>query len=183
MVIPSRLVNEIGKILTDSEDGNIEDMDIIAGKNKAKFVIGETTVMVRLMEGDFIKYSDILPKESKISIKVDKNELAESVKRSSIIVREGKNAFIKFRIEGSELIVSSRADEGRNKDVIAVEKEGEDIEIGFNGRFINDILRVISDEKIVIDFSTSISPCIIRPEEGDKYKYLVLPVRLSTVNI
>jgi DNA polymerase-3 subunit beta len=183
VVIPSRIVNEIGKILVDSDDENIENIDIIAGNNKAKFIIGETTVVVRLMEGEFIKYNDILPKESKISIKVDRNELAESVKRSSIIVREGKNAFIKFRIEGNELIVSSRADEGRNKDVIAVEKEGEDIEIGFNGRFINDILRVISDDKIVMDFSTSISPCIIRPEEGDEYKYLVLPVRLSTVNI
>jgi DNA polymerase-3 subunit beta len=183
MVIPSRIVNEIGKILADSEDDGTENIDIIAGNNKAKFVIGETTVVVRLMEGEFIKYNDILPKESKISIKVNRNELAESVKRSSIIVREGKNAFIKFRIEGNELIVSSRADEGRNQDIIAIEKEGEDIEIGFNGRFINDILRVISDEKIVVDFSTSISPCIIRPEEGDKYKYLVLPVRLSTVNI
>jgi DNA polymerase-3 subunit beta len=183
IVIPSRIVNEIGKILADSEDDGTDTIDIVDGKNKAKFIIGETTVVVRLMEGEFIKYNDILPKENKISIKVDRNELAESVKRSSIIVREGKNAFIKFKVEGTELIVSSRADEGRNKDVIDIEKEGEDIEIGFNGRFINDILRVISEEKIVMDFSTSISPCIIRPEEGDTYKYLVLPVRLSTVNI
>jgi DNA polymerase-3 subunit beta len=183
LVVPSRIVNEIGKILIDSGGGDSENVDIVAGDNKAKFVIGETTVVVRLMEGEFIKYNDILPKENKISVKIDKEELIESVRRSSIIVREGKNAFIKFRVDGDELIVSSRADEGRNKDVIKVEKEGEDIEIGFNGRFINDILRVISDEKIVMDFSTSISPCIIRPEEGDNYKYLVLPVRLSTVNI
>jgi DNA polymerase-3 subunit beta len=183
MVVPSRILNEIGKILMDSVEGDNENIDIVASNNKTRFVIGETTIMVRLMEGEFIKYNDILPKENKISVKVGKNELVESVKRSSIIVREGKNAFIKFRVDGDELIVSSRADEGRNKDVISVEKEGEDIEIGFNGRFINDILRVVPDEKIIMDFSTSISPCIIRPEKGDNYKYLVLPVRLSTVNI
>jgi DNA polymerase-3 subunit beta len=183
MVIPSRIMNEIGKILTEAADEGIENIEIVAGDNKVKFVIGETIVITRLMEGEFIKYRDILPKENKISIKVDKEELAESVKRSSIIVREGKNAFIKFKTEGDELIVSSRADEGRNKDVIKIDKEGEDIEIGFNGRFINDILRVVPDEKIVIEFNTSISPCIIRPEEGEKYKYLILPVRLSTTNI
>jgi DNA polymerase-3 subunit beta len=183
MVISSRIVNEIGKVLADAGDDEKGDVKIVAGENKAMFVIGETTLIARLMEGEFIKYKEILPKESKISVKVDREELAESVKRSSIIVREGKNAFIKFKVEDNKLIVSSRADEGKNRDVIGIEKTGDDIEIGFNGRFVNDVLRVISDESIVIELSTSISPCIIRPEEGEKYKYLILPVRLSTVNI
>jgi DNA polymerase-3 subunit beta len=183
MIIPSRIINEIGKILTDTEGGGTDSTEIVAGENKARFIVDETTIITRLMEGEFIKYNDILPKESKITIKIDKRELEESVKRSSIIVREGKNAFIKFKIDGDELIVSSRADEGRNKDVVEIEKEGEDIEIGFNGRFINDVLRVVPDEKIVMEFSTSISPCIIKPAEGDQYEYLILPVRLSTVSV
>jgi DNA polymerase-3 subunit beta len=183
IIVSSRIINEIGKILSETEDEGLENIEITAGENKAKISIGETTAVIRLMEGEFIKYKDILPKESKITVKVSRNDLAESVKRASIIVREGKNAFIRFKVEGNELVVSSRADEGRNKDIIPVEKEGEDIEIGFNGRFVNDVLRVISDEKIVMEFSTSISPCIIRPEEGDRYEYLILPVRLSTGNI
>jgi DNA polymerase-3 subunit beta len=183
MIIPSRIINELGKVLSGAEEKDEEVVEIVASDNRAKFVVDETTVITRLMEGEFIKYKEILPKESKISIKVNRTELEESVKRSSIMVKEGKNAFIRFRIEDNELIVSSRADEGRNKDVIDVEKTGENIEIGFNGRFINDVLRVIPDEKIVMKFSTSISPCIIKPEEGDGYEYLILPVRLSTANI
>jgi DNA polymerase-3 subunit beta len=183
MIISSRIIGEIGKVLSDTEDNEADRIEIVAGDNRAKFVIEDTTILARLMEGEFIKYREILPKESKIAIKVNKSELEESVKRSSIIVREGKNAFIKFKIEGNSLIVSSRADEGRNKDVIEVEKTGEDIEIGFNGRFINDVLRAVPEEKIVMEFSTSISPCIIKPEEGDRYEYLILPVRLSTANM
>jgi DNA polymerase-3 subunit beta len=183
MIISSRIVNEIGRVLSDTEEDGSGNIGIIAGENKVKFIINETIVIARLMEGEFIKYREILPKESKIKIKVRRADLEESVKRASIIVREGKNAFIKFKIEGDELIVSSRADEGRNKDTIHIEKQGEDIEIGFNGRFVNDVLRVVSDEKIVMEFSTSISPCIIKPEEGTSYEYLILPVRLSTANI
>jgi DNA polymerase-3 subunit beta len=183
IIISSRIINEIGKILSDTEEEGSGNIEITAGENKAKFVIGETEAVVRLMEGEFIKYKDILPKENKISVKVDKNELIESVKRASIIVREGKNSFIRFKLEENDLIVSSRADEGRNKDIIPVEKIGDDIEIGFNGRFLNDVLRAIPDEKIVIDLNTSISPCIVKPEEGDQYQYLILPVRLSTGNI
>jgi DNA polymerase-3 subunit beta len=183
IIISSRIMNEIGKILSDTEDSGSGNVEVIVGDNKAKFVVDETIVITRLMEGKFIKYRDILPKESKIRVKVKKAELEESVKRSSIIVREGKNAFIKFKIEGNDLFVSSRADEGRNKDTIVVEKQGDDIEIGFNGRFINDVLRAVPDENIIMEFSTSISPCIIKPEEGENYEYLILPVRLSTANI
>jgi DNA polymerase-3 subunit beta len=183
MIIPSRIMHEIGKILADVGGDGAGPVEIVAGDNKAKLVIDDTVAIVRLMEGVFIKYEDILPKENKITIKVDKNELFESIKRASIIVREGKNSFIRFKVDESGLVISSRADEGRSQDIIQIEKEGEDIEIGFNGRFVSDVLRVIDDEKIIMEMSTSISPCIIRPEEGDNYKYLILPVRLSTANI
>jgi DNA polymerase-3 subunit beta len=183
IIISSRIINEIGKILSDTEEDGSGDIEITAGENKAKFVVGDTEAVIRLMEGEFIKYKDILPKENKISVKINKNDLIESVKRASIIVREGKNSFIRFKLEENDLVVSSRAEEGKNKDIISVEKTGEDIEIGFNGRFVNDVLRAIPDEKIVIELNTSISPCIIKPEEGEAYQYLILPVRLSTGNI
>ncbi|MDR0519067.1 MAG: DNA polymerase III subunit beta [Clostridiales Family XIII bacterium] len=180
VIIASRIIGEIAKIIDDTGEEGGENIEIIAGESKAKFIMGETEAVVRLMEGEFIKYRDILPKENKIKIKVSKSDLIESVKRAQIIVREGKNTFIKFKLEGDSLIVSSRADEGRNKEIIFIEKEGEDLEIGFNGRFVNDVLRVIPDEKIIMEFSTSISPCLIKPEEGDRYEYLILPVRLSS---
>jgi DNA polymerase-3 subunit beta len=183
MIIPSRIVGEIGKVLFDMEGDESDNVKVIFGENRAKFVINETTIVTKLMEGEFIKYKEILPKENKITIKVNKKELEESVRRSSIIVREGKNAFIKFKIDGNYLVVSSRADEGTNKDIIDIEKMGEDLEIGFNGRFINDVLKIIPDESIIMKFSTSISPCIICSEKGDKYTYLILPVRLSTANV
>jgi len=135
------------------------------------------------MEGEYIKYNDIIPKENKIKVTIDREQLFASVERASLLVREGKNSFIRFSFEGDVLNITSRADEGKYFESINVEKEGDDLEIGFNGRFVSDTLKVISDEKIILEFNTGISPCLVRPTEGDKYIYLILPVRLSTGNI
>jgi DNA polymerase-3 subunit beta len=107
----------------------------------------------------------------------------ESVDRASVLVREGKNAFVRFKIEEGQLTITSRADEGKYFETIPIEQEGNDIEIGFNGRFVSDTLKVIEDEKIMMEFNTSISPCLVKPLEGDSYEYLILPVRLSSGNI
>jgi DNA polymerase-3 subunit beta len=178
IVISARIVQEIGKLL--SEENEEEDVEIEVGDKKAVFYLKETKIVARLMEGEFIKYRDILPKEKKTKIKVGRLALMDSVERASIIVREGKNSFIRFSLEEGELIVSSRADEGAVRESIAVEKEGENIEIGFNARYMGDMLKVIADDEIVMEFNTSVSPCLVKPTEGERYEYLVLPVRLSS---
>ena len=138
----------------------------------------DTIIVTKLMDGDFIKYKDVIPKESAINVRLNKRTLVDCVDRASIIGKEGNNAFIKFSIKENEMIVSSRADQGNTKEIILVEKEGEDIEIGFNARFMQDTLKAIFDESIIMEFNKSISPCMVKPLKGDNFEYLILPVRL-----
>lgn len=181
IVIAARIMNEIGKILADQEED--EEVKITVDDKKAIFNLQNTKIVVRLMEGDFIKYNDILPKNNRIKLKINKNELMDSVERCSIIVREGKNSFIRFKMEDDRLLITSRSEEGSTKEEVPIEKEGENIEIGFNAKYMADTLRILNDTDVYMEFNTSISPCLIKPVSGNKYEYLILPVRLSTGNV
>jgi len=181
MIVSGRIMNEIGKILADSDNEDEDSRVKINIDEKRAFInVENTNISVRLMEGDYINYNDIIPKENAIKIEVDRQDLLECVDRASIIVKEGKNSFIRFKTDGNEMVLTSRADEGSTRESLAIIKEGGDIEIGFNGRFVTDTLKAIDDERITILMNTSVSPCLIKPVQGESYEYLVLPVRLST---
>jgi DNA polymerase-3 subunit beta len=181
LIISGKIVQDIGKLLSDDEPD--DDVEINVSDKKAIFYLKDTKIVARLMDGDFIKYKEILPKDNNTKIKIRRIALMESVERASIIVREGKNSFIRFSLEDGQVIISSRAEEGTVRETVPIEKEGESIEIGFNARYMIDTLKAIEDEEIFMDFNTSISPCLVRPIEGDYYEYLILPVRLSTASI
>ena len=183
LIVKGRIINEVARIAADSISDENDDITINSSDNKIFFIIKGTKIVARLMEGDFIKYKDIIPKEKMLSIKINKNHLLESVERASLLVKEGRNSFVRFKIEGEELTITSRADEGEYVENIIVEKDGEDLEIGFNGRFVSDTLKAIDDEEIMLEFNKSINPCIVKPVEGEGYVYLILPVRLSTGNV
>ena len=179
IIIAGRIINEIGKLL--SENTKDEDITIKINDKKAYFIMQDTVIVTKLMDGEFIKYKDIIPKENEISVLVNKRILIDCVERAYIIGKEGNNAFIKLNIEGNELVISSRADQGTTEEVMPVEKEGENIVIGFNARFMIDTLKAIYDENILMLFNKNISPCMIKPLKGDSFEYLILPVRLSSV--
>ena len=180
IIIAGRIINEIGKLL--SENTKDDDITIKVSDNKAYFIMMDTVIVTKLMDGDFIKYKDIIPKESSISVLVNKRLLIDCVDRASIIGKEGNNAFIKFEINEDELIISSRADQGTTEEVLPVDKDGDNIKIGFNSRFMIDALKAIYDENILMLFNMSVGPCLIKPVKGDSFEYLVLPVRLSSVD-
>ena len=180
-IVPSRLMREISKIL--AETAGEEETLIDIGDRRLKLYTEETQVRVNLLEGDYIKYNDVIPKESRTSLKLARIELLSAVERAAMLKSEGKNAFIRISIKDEGVTVSSRAEEGSGREAIAAEKNGENLEIGFDARFLTDALKAISDETIEMQFNTSVSPCLIKPAEGDRFDYLILPVRLSTVSV
>lgn len=178
-IISAKIMNEISKIVSD--DDTDSDINILLGDKKAVFNIGNTEVVLRLMEGEFIKYRDIIPSDGTINVKVGKEILLESIERASLLAKEGKNNLIKMTIKNDLLTVTSRSEEGNVKEQIVMEKIGDDLEIGFNSKFVIDVLKVIDDEEISMVFKTGTSPCVVRPVEGDAYEYLILPVRIPTM--
>jgi DNA polymerase-3 subunit beta len=106
--------------------------------------------------------------------------MLSSIERASLLAKEGKNNLIKFSIFRDKIIITSRSEEGNVKEEVFVEKEGTDLDIGFNSKYLLDVLKAVDDERIAMEFNTSVSPCLIKPLEGKKFEYLVLPVRIST---
>lgn len=178
IIISARILNEINKIISDIEDS--KEVYMILDEKKAVFLVEETKIVLRLLEGDFIKYKDIIPKEYKSRIKVNRSGLLNSIERASLLAREGKNNLIKLSIIGDNLIITSKSEEGNVKEEILIEKEGTDLDIGFNSKYVLDVLKVLDDEDIFMEFNSGVSPCLIKPMEGDSFVYLILPVRISS---
>ena len=169
-------ISVVLKLLSEADID--EDVELIIGSKEALILLDKTKVSIRLMEGEFIKYKDILLKDCNTRMKVDRKSLMQSIERASLMAKEGKNNLIKCTIDGNLLTINSRSDEGSVKEELIVKKEGDNIEIGFNSKYILDVLKVLDDEEISIEFKNSLAPCSIKPIKGDNYEYLILPVRI-----
>ena len=178
-IIAAKVMNEISKIISDEEES--EDITISLGEKREVINIGSNEIVIRRMEGEFIRYNDILPADNTTKLTVNRNMLLESIERASLLSREGKNNLIKMIIKNDLMTITSRSEEGNVKEEIIVEKTGNDLEIGFNSKFVLDVLKVIDDEQISLNFKSGVSPCVVKPVDGDQYEYLILPVRIPTM--
>jgi DNA polymerase III subunit beta len=177
IIVAARILNEINKIFSEAEED--KEIDLIIDEKRAVILMEDTRIVLRILEGEFIKYKDIIPKEHQCKLKVNRAEFLNSMERASLLAKEGKNNLIKFSVFRDKIILTSRSEEGNVKEEVFVEKDGTDLEIGFNAKYIIDVLKAISDEEIAMEFNTGVSPCLIKPIEGDRFEYLVLPVRIS----
>ena len=177
-IIPARILNELSKIIADTESDN-DKARLYLNDKKAVFRFDDVQAELKLLEGNFIAYKDILPKTSRITVICDRALLMESIERASLLTKTGKNNLIKMNIMQNVVEITSDSDEGNVKEELIVDKSGEDLVIGFNAHYILDVLKAIDDEQIKILLNSSINPCLIEPAQGDDYQYLVLPVRIS----
>lgn len=177
LIIAARILNEINKIF--SEEDEAKEVQIIMDEKKAIFLLEGTRIVLRIMEGEFIKYKDILPKEHQCRLKINRGEMIDCLERASLLAKEGRNNLIKFAISGDRIIITSQSEEGNVKEELFIEKEGTDLEIGFNAKYVLEVFKVITHEEVIMELNTNISPCMIKPLEGNEFEYLILPVRIS----
>jgi DNA polymerase-3 subunit beta len=177
IVVPARILNEISKLISESIQE--EKITILLDEKKMEIKTADTRVISRLMEGEFIKYADIIPKSHKTRCVLDRGEMLNSIERASLLAKEGKNNLIKVHIEEGSMEITSRSEEGNVREKISCETEGEEMVIGFNSKYIADVLKALDEEEIVFEMTSSTSPCLIKPLEGDAFLYLVLPVRIA----
>lgn len=181
VIISQRIMNEIGKILTETAGEGDGGMELIFDKKSAVLLIDEIKIVLRLIAGEFIKYEDILPKKTEIEVKLKKDEFTEAAERASLLSKEGKNNLIRLSLRDKVCTITSRSEEGNVREDVLIEKTGQDLDIGFNAKYVLDILRAVPDEELVLKFNTAISPCLVEPTSGDRYKYLILPVRITNM--
>lgn len=178
-IISAKTMGEIGRIL--SEDEETTDLEIHLGEKRAVVNTGRTEIVLRIMEGEFIKYRDIIPSDSTTKIIVSRELFLDSVERASLLAKEGKNNLVKITVKGDMMTITSRSEEGNVREEIPIDKEGNDLEIGFNSKYVLDVIKEIEDETITLNMKTSVTPCVVRPIEGKAYEYLILPVRIPTM--
>ncbi|MEG0391135.1 MAG: DNA polymerase III subunit beta, partial [Anaerovoracaceae bacterium] len=178
IIISGKILFEILKLLSEVE----EDLPLTftLGDKKAIMILGSTKVILRLMDGEFIAYQDLLPKTSNTEMIVERSTLLTAIERASLLAKEGKNNLIRCTIKNNLLCITSASEEGQVKEELIMEKTGEDLEIGFNSKYVIDVLKAVDEDQVKFQLNTSITPCIIRPMNGDAFEYLVLPVRLPS---
>ena len=174
-IIPARALSEIIKIISDSDDL----ARIYIQKSFCMVEIEETKIMTRLIEGEFVKYRPIIPTNMSNSVIVNRIELLEAIDRAWLIVRENvRNNYILFKFSEDKLIITSRSDTGNAYEEVNIQGNPSPIEIGVNPRYFVECLKNIEDEFIKFSYTTPTSPTVTTPVDGDKYLYLILPVRL-----
>lgn len=179
-VIPGRTLQEINKILADSFDL----IKLGISKNQALFEIENCKIVTRLLDGEFLKYSEVIPKKWETRVRVNKNLISNCFERISLIssssMEKEKRYPVKLNVEVGKIKISCTNQTGDAKEEIFTTTEGQDLEAGFNPKFFLDVFRNIDDEEVYINFGTSISPAVIKSIEDDgDYQYMILPVRLK----
>jgi DNA polymerase-3 subunit beta len=173
ILIPKKGLNEVAKFL--DAPGKVH-----VGVKGSYFIIKKEseTVIIRLLEGNFPKYEEILNKEQHFSIKINKNLFSKMLKRMSILSSENyKGAIFSFKPEQLEITVTN-PDIGESKEDIQIDYEGDRIEAAFNTRFFIDSLNVMEDEDILIFILNEEKPCLLEGMVDKSYLSVIMPMRI-----
>ena len=174
-IVPGDSLKDISRILPDDE----EECVIYTTRKFALFEFADVTVITRLLEGDFINFRAAVPKDQPISLKMNRQELISAVERVSLIITERLKTPVRMKFEGTTLSLNCTTAENTASDELPIPVCDTPVEIGFNNSYILDALKAATGDEILFEMRSALSPCTIRPVEGEKFVYLVLPVRLK----
>lgn len=174
IVVPGKTLSEIHKILGTEE----KNVSLYVTDKHVLFDIDGNIVISRLIEGDYIKYEQSFSDDYKTRFCVNTTHFLQTLERASLVSKDSKKTPVKLDIAEKKLIVKAQAEIGTAYEEIEIAMEGEALQIAFNPRYLIDALRVIEEEQIYVQFTTSLSPCIMKPLEKEHFRYLILPLRL-----
>lgn len=177
VVVPVKTLNELIKILSDKEDSFV---NLYINDKHILFELDSCIIISRVLEGDYIKYEQIFVDDFTTKIEIERKNLIDSLERASLVSKEIKKTPVKLDVKkNNNLIITSNTEFGTLYEEIKIDIEGKELEIAFNPKYLIEALKAIDDEKIIIQFMTGLSPCIIRGIDNDSYKYLILPLKLN----
>jgi len=175
-VVPGNALNEVEKIASDSE----ELIQLTLGSKHILFAIGDTVVISRRLEGEFLNYRQAIPQGNKLQLTVDKRALIDAVERVSLIISEKLKSPVRCVFSDGKVRLFTTTALGKATDECLIVGDGNELEIGFNNKYLLDALKAAPADRVTISLGTSVSPCVLWPEdEGESFTYLVLPVRLK----
>jgi DNA polymerase III subunit beta len=172
IIVPAKAVSELLRTL-----GTEQEVKIVLSENQVLFSLGKTTIISRLIEGEFPKYEQVVPKELKDKLKVDREALFLAVKRASILTSQESQA-IKLELAKDRLVISKVTPElGESREELPVEYDGPGMVIGFNPSYLLEVLKNLDKQEVAVELSSPDKPGVIRTADG--YIYVVLPMQIN----
>ena len=175
VVVPGKTLQEVSKILPGSAE---DEVSIFLTDNHIVFEFENTTVVSRLIEGEYFKIEQMLSSDYETKVKINKRELLDCIDRATLLVKEGDKKPIIMNITDGTMELKINSFIGSMNEDIDIAKEGKDILIGFNPKFFIDALRVIDEEEVKLYMVNPKAPCFIKDDEGT-FIYLILPVNFN----
>jgi DNA polymerase-3 subunit beta len=176
VIVPKKAMIELRRLL--EEDSSQEGFQIGFSKNHALFKRDGLVMVSKLIDGNYPNYQQVLPTQSTKKVAVSKDLLTHAVKRVSILSKEKTNA-VKMQLEKGSLFLSTNNPEvGEANEELAVDYQGDGLSIGFNSRYLMDVLMAMDKETITLELNDSLSPCLIKEEGDEAYKCVVMPMRV-----
>ena len=176
-VVPAAGLKEVEKLLTDMEG----DVAFTPGNKHILFRMGPTTLVCRLLDGDFLDWRKVVPTNCPIKLAAHVSDLASSIERVGLIVSEKYKSPVRCLFGNNELQMRTSNTIGAAEDRCAIAGNGNDLEIGFNVRYLADALKVIPSEEVILELTNGLSPIVLTPaEEKHDFAYMVLPVRIKS---
>ena len=175
-VVPGSSLAEVEKICRETD----EIVNIHQGSRHVLFKIGSTILITRRLEGEFLAWRQAIPRNNPVKITADTRQLLSCIERVSLIVSEKLKSPLRCVLKDGEIDITTKTAIGNAHDCCPVEGDGGGLEIGFNNKYMMDALKAASVEKVTLELSSPITPCIIVPAEGEEnFLFMVLPVRLK----
>ena len=174
-IVPGTALSDLERLCGDSD----ERVVLSVGSKHISFTVGNTVILSRRLEGDFLNYKKAIPESFRVTVKTARTDLLEVVERVSLIIDSKNNAPLRltFRKDAIDFVCTTPL--GKAADSCPCEGDGGDLEIGFNDHYLSDALKAAPADELNVCLNTGSSPCIFVPADGsDNFVYMVLPVRL-----
>lgn len=178
VVVPGKTLSEVSKILSGDMD---KDVNLYFTDRHILFEFDRTIVVSRLIEGEYFNINQMLSSDYETKVKINKREFLDCIDRATLLVKEGDKKPVIINISDGSMELKMNSIVGSMDEEIDIAKEGKDLVIGFNPKFLIDSLRVIDDEEVDLYMVNPKAPCFIRNAE-ESYIYVILPVNITTVS-
>ena len=174
VIVPRKTIVELVKLLSDTED----PVEISFSKNQVGFKFSDINLITKVIDGKFPDYSRVIPEGHGNSFNINRSLLLDSMLRASILSND-KYRGIRMVIEGNNLkLVSNNSEHEQAEEELEIDYKGDKIDIGFNVTYLIDVLTNIQSDQLTIAFNDSSSSCLVTIPNNEKYKYVVMPMRI-----
>lgn len=180
IIVPRKAVSELRRFLPaeTSEEGEPQRVKISVGEKHLLFTIGKIEFLTRLIEGSYPNYENVIPQSNERKMSIARETFAKVLRRVSVMSRERASA-VRLDLENDKMtFFSSSPDLGEAKEEVPVDYKGDTVTLGFNARYVLDVLNAMTSDKVVLELQDPLSPVLVKEDGNDDYQCVIMPMRI-----